>query len=105
MPVENKISEEVKLLKDTLSRKFNTKQIILFGSFAYGQPDADSDIDVCVIADEVKPVGTDGACVSSLQGEKFAFIICPWLISLLTTAVGKFRPPSDPGPSKPPGHI
>lgn len=38
-------------MKDTLSRKFGTKQIILFGSFAYGRPHEDSDIDVCVIAD------------------------------------------------------
>ena len=49
MPVDNHISEEIKLLKDTLSGKFGARRIILFGSLAYGKPDADSDIDVCVI--------------------------------------------------------
>jgi len=49
MPVDNHISEEIKLLKDTLSKKFSARRIILFGSLAYGKPDADSDIDVCII--------------------------------------------------------
>ena len=51
MSSDHKISEEIALLKDILVTKFGPKQIILFGSFAYGQPDVDSDIDVCVIMD------------------------------------------------------
>ena len=51
MPVDNKISEEIKVLKGTLAKQFGVRQIILFGSFAYGKPHKDSDIDICVITD------------------------------------------------------
>jgi len=39
-------------LKEAVSRiidKFNPEKIILFGSYAYGQPTADSDMDLMVI--------------------------------------------------------
>ena len=51
MIVDHHISEELNLLRNTLAAKFQVRQIILFGSFAYGNPNVDSDIDVCVIAD------------------------------------------------------
>lgn len=51
MVVDYNISEEINLLRDTLTTKFEVRQIILFGSFAYGEPNKDSDIDVCVITD------------------------------------------------------
>ena len=38
-------------MKKTLASKFHPRKIILFGSFAYGQPDTESDLDVCVILD------------------------------------------------------
>ena len=45
------ISKELRQIKKTLASKFNARQVILFGSYAYGQPDAESDLDVCVILD------------------------------------------------------
>lgn len=45
------LSEQLELLKNTLTRKFDIKQIFVFGSTAYGKPDDKSDIDLCVIAD------------------------------------------------------
>jgi predicted nucleotidyltransferase len=42
---------EVLQLKNTLTRKFGAKQIIIFGSHAYGKADKESDIDLCVITD------------------------------------------------------
>jgi predicted nucleotidyltransferase len=35
-------------------RPLNPLKIILFGSYAYGTPNEDSDIDICVIKKEVK---------------------------------------------------
>ena len=45
------VSEQIEILKNTLKEKFAVKQIFVFGSHAYGEPDKDSDIDFCVIAD------------------------------------------------------
>jgi predicted nucleotidyltransferase len=44
--IESKIVEKLKPL--------NPVKIILFGSYAYGIPNADSDLDICVIKKEVK---------------------------------------------------
>ena len=44
--IESAIVEKLKPL--------NPLKIILFGSYAYGTPDVDSDLDICVIKKEVK---------------------------------------------------
>ena len=49
--LETQISEQIETLKDTLKKKFSVKQIFIFGSHAYGQPDKESDIDLCIISD------------------------------------------------------
>ena len=45
------LSEQIELLKGALISKFDAKQIIIFGSHAYGNADKESDIDLCVITD------------------------------------------------------
>lgn len=45
------MNEQIKLLRDTLSGRFDAKQIILFGSHADGKATKESDLDLCVIAD------------------------------------------------------
>ncbi len=49
--METQVSEQIELLSDILRKKFNVKQIFVFGSQAYGKPDQDSDIDLCIITD------------------------------------------------------
>ena len=49
--MEIQISEQIELLRNTLRDKFNVQQIFIFDSQAYGQPDGESDIDLCVITD------------------------------------------------------
>ena len=44
-------NEQIEILKDTFNKKFAVKQIFIFGSHAYGEPDEDSDIDLCVITE------------------------------------------------------
>jgi predicted nucleotidyltransferase len=42
-------TDQIKVLKDTLSEQFGARQIFIFGSHAYGISDKESDIDVCII--------------------------------------------------------
>jgi len=49
MPEE--ISNNLKTIIEKINSNFNTKKIILFGSFAYGSPNDTSDIDLCIIMD------------------------------------------------------
>ena len=43
--------KQIRQSSDKIIEKFAAKKIILFGSYAYGEPNKDSDIDLCVIAD------------------------------------------------------
>lgn len=47
----NQENVQIEILKDALLDKFGTKQIFIFGSHAYGTPDQESDIDLCIITD------------------------------------------------------
>jgi predicted nucleotidyltransferase len=38
-------------LASSLSDKFDLKKIILFGSYAHGNPDENSDLDLCIVTD------------------------------------------------------
>ena len=44
-------SKELTLILERL-KKLNPYKVILFGSFAYGQPDRDSDVDLIVVTNE-----------------------------------------------------
>jgi predicted nucleotidyltransferase len=41
--------EQIEELSERIAREFQPEKIILFGSYAYGEPSADSDIDLLVI--------------------------------------------------------
>lgn len=43
--------EQMDSLVNTISEKFNPQKIFLFGSYAYGNPGSDSDLDLCIITD------------------------------------------------------
>jgi len=43
------VKEQINLLAKTIIKKFNPQKIFLFGSYAYGNPAADSDLDLCII--------------------------------------------------------
>lgn len=42
--------EKIKSVANSISEKFNISKIFLFGSYAYGAPDPDSDLYLCIIA-------------------------------------------------------
>ncbi|HKR02517.1 MAG TPA: nucleotidyltransferase domain-containing protein [Pyrinomonadaceae bacterium] len=41
--------DKIRLLSEGIAREFQPERIILFGSYAYGTPGADSDVDLLVI--------------------------------------------------------
>ena len=49
--LSGKFSKELRLAGKALAKKFGASRVILFGSHAYGRPDTDSDVDICVILD------------------------------------------------------
>ena len=46
--------EELQELSQKISELIDTKKIILFGSYANGNADDESDVDLCIITDENK---------------------------------------------------
>ena len=41
--------DKIRLLSERIAREFHPERIILFGSYAYGTPTADSDVDLMVV--------------------------------------------------------
>ncbi len=41
--------EQIDTLVNTISKKFNPQKIFLFGSYGYGNPDSQSDLDLCIV--------------------------------------------------------
>ena len=41
--------EQIDKVVNIISKKFAARKIFLFGSYAYGEPSSDSDLDICVI--------------------------------------------------------
>jgi predicted nucleotidyltransferase len=52
--MEQKIRDELKELTNKILRSVSAKKIFLFGSHAYGSPDPNSDIDICILTEEQK---------------------------------------------------
>jgi len=49
-------SIDIEQVKNTIMKKLqpiNPNKIILFGSYAYGTPTEDSDLDICIIEDKI----------------------------------------------------
>ncbi|MEP6757179.1 MAG: nucleotidyltransferase domain-containing protein [Chthonomonadales bacterium] len=44
-------SEDIQSLCDSIAQTFHPEQIILFGSYANGSPNVDSDVDILVVMD------------------------------------------------------
>jgi len=46
--------KDINILRDNLRSLYNTEKIYLFGSYAWGKPTEESDLDVLVISDKFK---------------------------------------------------
>ena len=50
------VVKKIKAFKRVLEESFNISKVVLFGSYAKGNPQKDSDIDVAVICDDFKNI-------------------------------------------------
>ena len=49
MNTEAEVKDMILEIVDKIKREYQPNKIILFGSYAYGQPDRDSDIDLLIV--------------------------------------------------------
>lgn len=49
------VGELLNRIVEVLQERYQPEQIILFGSYAYGEPTAESDIDLLIVKDTDKP--------------------------------------------------
>jgi predicted nucleotidyltransferase len=49
MVAGQEVKQTIRNIVDKLKNEYKPDKIILFGSYAYGHPDRDSDIDMCII--------------------------------------------------------
>jgi predicted nucleotidyltransferase len=54
--MEKKVEEQLSIIKDIITRTIPVEQIYLFGSYAYGTPREDSDLDIYVVMRDDAPL-------------------------------------------------
>lgn len=57
-------NKDVENIKDNIVNRFNPKKIYLFGSYAYGNPNENSDLDILVIDDGSKNINQEAFEIS-----------------------------------------
>ena len=65
----------IQSVADQIAAKFHPLKIILFGSYAYGQPTPDSDVDLLVLFDRDSVTMRDAALISQAIAHPFAIDI------------------------------
>lgn len=43
--------KQIRQLANKISENYNTSRIFIFGSYAYGKPNSESDLDLCIVTD------------------------------------------------------
>ena len=46
------ISQKIQTIVDKIARGFDPQKIILFGSYAWGTPSTESDVDLCIVKED-----------------------------------------------------
>jgi predicted nucleotidyltransferase len=64
--METDFDEQIRNVTMYLAQALNPERIILFGSHAYGQPAADSDVDLLIVMDSAERPAARAARVSRL---------------------------------------
>lgn len=59
-------------IADKIAERFQTEQIILFGSYARGEAHEHSDVDLLVVVDSVAPRGRRSAPILKMLAEHYA---------------------------------
>jgi len=70
--MDDTIRNEVDRLVEKIVKNIPVNKIILFGSYAYGKPNLDSDIDLCIIsADKRRNIDLIHEIRKTIRGAKF----------------------------------
>ena len=86
----NEIKNELDSLKEIILEKVPTEQIWLFGSYAYGTPTNDSDIDIYIVMkDDAKMRNADA--LDLVNYERFKRKILDKSIDILATTQNQFN--------------
>ncbi len=80
--------EQVKEMAEFIKDKFKAKNVILFGSYAYGKPDAHSDVDMMVIMNTKKKNYHEAADIKIALNRRFGL---PFPMDLLVRTPGEIR--------------
>lgn len=48
------IEQSIKNITDTIIQEFKPEKVVLFGSYAWGKPEKDSDVDLFIVKDDPK---------------------------------------------------
>ncbi len=59
--IDKKVMESIKKYIDKISKYYKIEAIILFGSYARGAENEDSDIDIAIVSSDFKDIIEDGA--------------------------------------------
>lgn len=70
-PLTRPSSEQIRAVAGQIVRQFYPRKVILFGSFAYGHPTEDSDVDLLVILDRERVTLHDVATISQAIDHPF----------------------------------
>ncbi len=95
MPQKNRTTEAKKILNNIVTRlrqDYDPEQIILFGSYAYGNPTDESDIDLLIVKDTNESVLERWVRVRKMVSElRTGFAFSPIIVtpSELETRLGK----------------
>lgn len=63
--------DEIRAQSQRIVEKFNPEKIILFGSYARGEPTPESDVDLCIIIDSARPSWEISAEISLMLDHAF----------------------------------
>jgi len=55
MAAKKEIEKIISEMANKIVREYRPERIILFGSYAYGTPTFDSDVDLLIIKDDIRP--------------------------------------------------
>lgn len=70
---DNILYKKLSKVADFIKEKFGAEKIILFGSYAYGNPAKDSDIDLLVIMETEERFPVEGANIKIAVRKNFGF--------------------------------
>ena len=80
MATDEKIKNIIDKIVERIKKEYKPKKIVLFGSYAYGKPTEDSDLDLLIIKDTNKrPIDRWIEVKKLLRGASGTFAISPFV--------------------------